>query len=218
VFYLDPRLVPACLPLDPAEITHADLVLASHDHACHLHGPTLSALLEASPRAKLVLPKSAVERARAIGIDYQRMTPTDSGLRVEYFRDGDYIRVYAVPSAHDCLDWTPATGFPYLGYLLRCGSFTLYHAGDGVPYDSLADRLRPYDVTVAMLPIAGERNFRVSQAADLAQSIGARWLVPMHYEAGDDSLSRFVDHLLFHRPEQRFKVFGVGEGWAVPED
>jgi hypothetical protein len=27
-----------------------------------------------------------------------------------------------------------------------------------------------------------------------------------------------VNHLLFHRPEQRFKLFAPGEGWTVPED
>ena len=41
------------------------------------------------------------------------MTTTDSGLRIEYFKDNLYARVYAVPSAHPQLDWTPAGGYPY---------------------------------------------------------------------------------------------------------
>src|SRR5487761_694597 len=72
----------------------------------------------------------------------------------------------------------------------------------------LADRLRPFNVNVALLPIGG-RNFSVGEAAQLAADIGATWLVPMHYGTFDDNgeESGFVAHLLGHRPEQAFKVF-----------
>jgi L-ascorbate metabolism protein UlaG (beta-lactamase superfamily) len=217
IFYIDPRLDGAA-PLDPADVNHADLVLASHDHPSHLHASTIPAILAASPRAKLVLPKAAAARAHSIGVSDHRMTTTDSGLRVEYFKDGDYVRFYAIPSAHGQLDYQPGDGYPYLGYLIRGGSCTIYHAGDCVPYDGLADRLRPFNVTVAILPVAGRANFTIDQAAQLAADIGARWLVPMHYSPQEDTAARFLDHLLFHRPEQRFKIFDHGEGWPVPED
>jgi L-ascorbate metabolism protein UlaG (beta-lactamase superfamily) len=198
------------------------MVLATHPHPGHLDAAALAGMLAASPQAKLVLPKSAAEQARAAGIDYARMTTTDSGLRVEYFKNGAYSRVYAVPSAHPRLDATPIGGFPYLGYLIRTGGMTIYHAGDCVPYEGLADRLRPYRVTVALLPISGPpANFGVEQASELASEIGARWLVPMHYgtfEGQPTGADHFVSHMLFQRPEQRFKVFQCGEGWAVPED
>ena len=92
--------------------------------------------------------------------------------------------------------------------------------GSHILYDGLAQRLKPYNVTVALLPIAG-RNFSVQEAAQLAEDIGARWLVPMHYgtfssDAGE--INRFIEHMLGHRPEQRFKVFQCGEKWIVPED
>lgn len=223
IFYLDPLLSnqhgrPMASPLSPAEVSHADLILCSHPHPGHLDPDAVAGILAASKRAKLVLPKSAAEHARSIGIEYHRMTTTDSDLRVEYFKHGVYARVYAVPSAHPELSWTPMGGYPCLGYLIRCGGYTFYHAGDGVPYQELAARLKPYNVTVAMLPIGGNGNFTVEQAAQLAEEIGARWLVPMHYAAvdEDDAIQRFIDHMLFHRPEQRFKVFECGEGWQIP--
>ena len=148
------------------------------------------------------------------------MTTTDADLRVEYFKDGHYGRVYAVPSAHERLDWTPVGGYPYLGYLIRFGRETIYHAGDCVMYDELVQRLKPYNVTVALLPIAG-RNFSVQDAAQLAEDIGARWLVPMHYGtfSGDvGNVNRFIEHMLGHRPEQRFKIFQCGEKWTVPDE
>jgi len=106
VFYIDPCLS-RTRTLDPTHATNADLILCTHAHAGHMDPGTLPAMLKASPRAKVVLPKSAAEHAVSMGIPYERMTTTDSDLRVEYFKDGLYGRVYAVPSAHPELNWTP---------------------------------------------------------------------------------------------------------------
>jgi len=214
IFYVDPHLSGLQSPLDPAMVHHADMILCTHAHASHLDLRTVQAILAASPRAKVVIPKSAAEHAHAMGIDYQRMTTTDSDLRVEYFKNGMYARVYAVPSAHPQLDHTPLGGYPYLGYLVRCGDVTIYHAGDCVPYETLAQRLKPYNVTVALLPISGP-NFTAEEAAQLASEIGAEWLVPMHYSA-PEPLEHFTHQMLFFRPSQRFKTFECGEGWQIP--
>ena len=172
-------------------------------------------MLKRSKTAKLILPKSAADKAHDAGIPYPRMTTTDADLRVEYFKDNLYARIYAVPSAHPQLDRTALGGYPYLGYLIRFGRWTIYHAGDCVPYDMLVERLRPYNVSVALLPVGG-KNFSVSEAAQLAEDIGAKWLVPMHYESGQEN--DFVTHMLGQRPHQQFKVFQVGEKWTVPEE
>ncbi len=212
IFYIDPYLT-GSLICAPEQIHHASMVLCTHGHPGHMDAATLRPLLESSPGAKLLLPKSAAAHAHSLGISYQRMTTTDAGLRVEYFQTGDYIRIYSVPSAHPELEWTAIGGYPYLGYLIRCGGCTIYHAGDCVPYPDLAMRLRPYNVDVALLPVSGGVNFSVEQAAQLAEDIEASWLVPMHYGSADP----FLDHMLFHRPSQRFKLFTAGEGWQVPD-
>ncbi|MBK5293043.1 MAG: MBL fold metallo-hydrolase [Acidobacteriia bacterium] len=211
IFYIDPYLTGSPL-IPPTHIHHASMVLSTHAHAGHMDAATLLPLLDGSPNAKLLLPKSAAGHAHSLGISYQRMTTTDAGLRVEYFQTGDYIRIYSVPSAHPELEWTAIGGYPYLGYLIRCGGCTIYHAGDGVPYPDLAMHLRPYNVDVALLPVSGSANFHADQAAQLAEDIEASWIVPMHYDSPD----AFLDHMLFHRPSQRFKIFTAGEGWQVP--
>ncbi len=221
IVYVDPllsagrgeRLVAP--PFAGGEVAHAGLVLCTHAHAGHMDPETVPAMLAASRRAKVVMPLSAAAHAHGLGIPYQRMVTTNADLRVEYLDD----RIYAAPSAHRALDWTPQGGYPYLGYLVRFGSCTIYHAGDGVPYERLAARLLPYNVTVALVPIGGEGNFSIREAAQLAGQIGAEWLVPMHYDmfAGCRvEIDRFVDHLLGQHPAQRFKVFECGEGWSVP--
>jgi L-ascorbate 6-phosphate lactonase len=228
-FYIDPCFsTPAnrCRisepPLTGAQVRHADLILATHDHPSHLDATSLIPMLAASKTAKLVLPKSAASHAHAEGIPYERMTTTDADLRIEYFKDNLYGRVYAIPSAHPHLDWAPGQGYPYLGYLIRFGRWTIYHAGDCVVYEGLVNRLRPFNVSVALLPVDGS-SFSVGEAAQLASDIGAGWVVPMHYgtfAAGPDSdeAGQFISHMLGQRPDQPFKVFECGEKWTVPED
>jgi len=205
-------------PLAAADIRHADMIFATHAHPGHLDAPSIGPILEVCRSAKLVLPKSAADSAHAAGIPYPRMTTTDSGLRIEYFKDNLYGRVYAVPSAHPRLEWTSTGGYPYLGYLIRFGRWTIYHAGDCVPYPELVAHLRPFNVSVALLPIGGN-NFSVSEAAQLAADIEARWVIPMHYQTfEEDREADFVTHMLGHRPAQKFKVLHCGEKWTVPEE
>src|SRR5258708_1897337 len=168
---------------------------------------------------RVVRPESAAGHAFSIGIPYERMTTTDSDLRVEYFKSGLYARIYSAPSAHPSLDWTPLGGYPNLGYIIRFGDVNIYHAGDCRLYQGIADRLRPYAVSVSMLPIDGSGNFDAAEAAQLAEDIGARWLVPMHYgtfEGQNGDAALFIDHMLGFRPSTGFKVFEPGERWIVP--
>ncbi len=224
VFYVDPflstredRLQPPIV--DPAHVHHAQMILSTQASSTHMDVVALRAMLAASPDAKLVLPKSSAEYAKSNGIGYERMTTTDNGLRVEYFGMGDYMRVYAVPSARPALDHTAAGGYPYLGYLIRAGNCTIYHSGDCVPYEDLAQRLRPYNVTVALLGISGPPdNFTPTQAVDLATEIGAKWLVPMHYGMFAETKANPMEVVGFAKPPLRVKVLEQGEAWEVPED
>ena len=109
-FYVDPYFSRSGALLSGSDVKHADMILATHGHPGHLDSPSVVPMLEGSKRAKIVLPKSAAEHAHAGGIAYPRMTTTDSDLRIEYFKDNLYGRIYSVPSAHPHLDWTPAGG------------------------------------------------------------------------------------------------------------
>ena len=70
IIYIDPLLSNApgrliASPIAPADITHAGLILSTHAHPGHLDPATVPAMLAASPRAKLVIPKSVAEIGRA---------------------------------------------------------------------------------------------------------------------------------------------------------
>ncbi len=196
------------------------MILCTHAHPTHMDPATLPAMLKASPRAQVVLPKSTAEHACSIGIpmrshDHHRFRSA-RGVFQERACTGVFTRF--LPRIPD-LNWTPLGGYPHLGYLIRFGAWTIYHAGDCQWYDGIVDRLRPYNVTVALLPIEDAGNFDIAQAAQLAEDIRARWLIPMHYGAFIDGaviVNRFVDHMLGFRPSVGFKVFECGERWIIP--
>ena len=169
--------------VDPARLDFVDVVTASHAHTDHLDPDTLRAL----PQAELVAPAAhrdlAIERAgrTPIGID-----------------DGETVEVAgftitAVPAAHEEIERDAAGRMLHLGYVIRCGPFAIYHAGDTVRYDGMAQHVReaarPGGVDLALLPINGrapERrvagNLDGEEAAALASELGARLAVPMHFE------------------------------------
>ena len=67
--------------------------------------------------------------------------------------------------------------------------FTVYHSGDTVLYDGLVEKLRPFKIDLTLLPINGrapERrvagNLWGREAAWLAKEIGAKLVVPCHYD------------------------------------
>jgi L-ascorbate metabolism protein UlaG (beta-lactamase superfamily) len=162
--------------IEPERLGFVDVVTASHAHTDHLDPDTLRAL-----DADLVAPKAhrdlATQRAgRApIGID--------DGETVELAG----FSITAVPAAHEAIERDDAGRMLHLGYIVRCGPFTLYHAGDTILYERMAERIGAVDV--ALLPINGsapERrvagNLNGEEAAALAHEIGARLAVPMHFE------------------------------------
>lgn len=213
-------------PVRGQEITHADIVLCTHGHSDHLDPGTVPALLGASPQARLVLPKALVAKAQSMGVTPERMRPTDAGERIEVRKGGDACEVHVIPSAHEELNRVPESGYPCLGYVIRCDDCVIYHSGDCVLYEGQVEILKPFGVTVALLPVNGRDpnrgvpgNFDIEEAARLAAGIGARWIVPMHYDMftfNTVDVSRFTEHMRAQHPEQRSKVLQCGERWETP--
>jgi L-ascorbate metabolism protein UlaG (beta-lactamase superfamily) len=168
------------LVIEPERLGFVDVVTSSHAHTDHLDGETLRALGDVPVVAPEAHRSLVVERAgrEPVGID-----------------DGETVSVggfdiTAVPAAHEQIERDEEGRMLHLGYVVRCGPFALYHAGDTIPYDGMTERVSAVSaIDVALLPINGrlpERrvtgNLWGDEAAELASAIGARLAIPMHFE------------------------------------
>ena len=121
----------------------------------------------------------------AIGLPAHRCSGIDAGEVVE--RAG--FRVRAVPSAHEGLDTDESGRHLYLGYVIEAEGLRLYHSGDSLAYDGLAEQLGPKPFDVLFLPINGRDpargvpgNMTAAEAVDLAARVRPRFVVPHHYD------------------------------------
>jgi L-ascorbate metabolism protein UlaG (beta-lactamase superfamily) len=170
--------------IDPAQLDFVDVVTSSHNHTDHLDAETLVPLLRVNPAMTMVVPE--VNRqfvAERLNVAPARLRGIRIGIGEAIQVAEGAFQIEAVPAAHEALEEQ------FVGYVVRCGPWTIYHSGDTLVYDGLAERLRPLGVDVALLPINGrapERrvagNMNANEAAALAHAIGARTVIPCHYE------------------------------------
>jgi len=178
------------LVVDPARLDFIDVATSTHNHTDHLDGETLAALMRVNPDMKLIIP----EANRAFVADRLKCNANwpvglVDGASVEIAG----FTIHAIPAAHEGLDTDDAGRNVYLGYVVEFGDgvakHCVYHSGDTVRYDGMADKLARFDIDVAILPINGslaERrvsgNLWGDEAARLAMDIGATCVVPCHFE------------------------------------
>ena len=142
------------LVIDPARFSMADIAASTHNHTDHLDAETLRPILAANPSLKLVV----AEANRAFVADRLKIDPAipigvDDGTSVEI----SGIRLSGIASAHETVERDEHGRAKYLGYVLEFGGWTIYHSGDTVRYEGMAEKLRPFRTDVALLPINGCR-------------------------------------------------------------
>ena len=172
--------------IDPHLLRRIDVVTSSHNHTDHLDAETLSAVWQANPAAALVIPeanRSFVAERLGSGAALSQGLSDGQSLTL------GGITIHAVPAAHNDIDRDEQGRCRYLGYVVRLGGVTIYHSGDTLRYPGMAELLRPLAIDVALLPINGNRperrvagNLRGDEAAQLAHDMGARLVIPCHYD------------------------------------
>ena len=170
----------------PGRLAFIDVATSSHNHTDHLDAETLGPLLSVNPGMRLVIPEAnRAFVADRLGCDLS--FPDGLG-------DGGSARLGAfhfrgIAAAHEDLETDALGRHRFLGYVVHFGPWAVYHSGDTVLYDGLAERVAPFGVDVAFLPINGRApgrrvagNLDGRGAAGLAKAIGAGLVIPCHYE------------------------------------
>ncbi|HEY6120587.1 MAG TPA: MBL fold metallo-hydrolase [Pyrinomonadaceae bacterium] len=206
------------LAIDPSRLSFVDMVTSTHNHTDHLDADTLCPILAANPRVKLVIAEAnRVFVADRLKIDASYAIGLDDGTSIEI----SGIRFFGVASAHEALEYDERGHAKFLGYVLQLGDWTIYHSGDTVRYEGMVEKLRPFKVDVALLPINGrapERrvpgNLFGREAAQLARDIDAKLVIPCHFdmfEFNTASPDEFINEC--QKLGQPFKVLRCGEQW-----
>lgn len=217
VIYMDPflsdlegREVPPML--SPGDITNANIVMGSHDHADHIDRAVWPEIATASPDARFVVPDILVDDvSQGTGIPRDRFIGLDDAKSVEI----DGITITGIASAHEFLDQELETGrYPYLGFVIEANDCAIYHSGDCCIYEGLLTKLKHWDFDAIFLPINGRDakryaegcigNMTYQEAADLAGTLAPRITVPAHFDmfamnAEDPQL--FVSYMEVKYPE-----------------
>lgn len=205
----------------PELLTGIDVVTSSHNHTDHLDAETLKPLMRSNPKMALVIPEAnRAFVANRLGISVSEPVGLDDGAELNV---GGFA-FHGIAAAHNTIDRDPNGHCHFLGYIIRADGWTLYHSGDTLRYPGHAETLRGFAIDVAFLPINGNQperrvagNLDGREAAQLAHDIGARWVVPCHYEmfefntASTDEFAAECERL-----GQRHRVLRAGEGWSVP--
>lgn len=205
----------------PERLDFIDAVTSSHNHTDHLDAETLAPLMRANSALRMVVPEAnRAFAAERLGCDPCRFIGLDDGTSAEV---ADF-RLTGVPSAHETVERDEAGRCRFLGYIVRFGSWTVYHSGDTVLYPGMAERLAKFHIDVALLPVNGTKperrvagNLDGREAAQLARDAGAGLAIPCHYEMFEFNTASpelFAAHAA--RIRQPFRVLRCGGRYDHP--
>lgn len=224
--------------VNPGELGRAlatwPIITSSHAHTDHLDAETLRPFLDACGIASLVTAKANVQLSMERSAATSRQVPP----RFIALDDGDCyssraLGISAIASAHDQIDRDEQRRCKYLGYVfdLRISdgqvtgdhvdrtpgpsAYRIYHSGDTVAYEGLAERVRELGpIDLAILPINGKvGNMGGNDAARLAKEIGAKRVIPCHYDMFEFNTADPKDEFIpaCERIRQPYRVLQLGE-------
>jgi L-ascorbate metabolism protein UlaG (beta-lactamase superfamily) len=203
----------------PERLDFIDVVTSSHNHTDHLDKETLEPLMRVNPRLQLVAPEANrgfVADRLEIAADYPR------GMNAGETKQLGVFQITGVAAAHPELAKDEWGQHKFLGYVVQCGDFRIYHSGDTLLYEGMEAQLGCFEVDVALLPINGDHperrvagNLNGREAATLAKGIGAGVAIPCHYEmfefntASPEEFIRRAEEL-----QQPYRILRAGERWS----
>ncbi|MCE7005332.1 MBL fold metallo-hydrolase [Kibdelosporangium philippinense] len=179
------------------EVRHLDAILITHQHPDHLDVPRLAELMEANPKAQLIVDSASAQDVVKAGLTARTVKPG------ERFKIGT-TQVNAVGGNHAIIH--PEIPVPpNVGYVLADGAF--YHPGDSF--------FRPeQSIDVLGMPTSAPWQ-KLSEAVDFLRIMKARVAIPIHeaiVAVPQMYYSRFAE---LGPKETEVRVLTAGEATAV---
>jgi L-ascorbate metabolism protein UlaG (beta-lactamase superfamily) len=181
--YIDPYILE---PVELRKLPKADLVIFTHGHFDH--GVLMAGKLFEMWRCKFLGPRPLIAWMHR---KYRRVIPRDAYSWINAMDTTTFkgIPITAVPSYYPLnrlgktlltlFSRSSAPGKPVYGYYID----GYYHSGDTVYAPVIPESLKGMKVHTACLPIGGKyATASPAEALKLAEEIGARRLVPLHWQ------------------------------------
>lgn len=205
----------------PDQLTCLNLVLVTQGGGDHFDPQSVTALLEASSEALLVLPSGLADMAADdLGVADERLVPMRAG---EFFERAG-ITVHALGRAD--VD-EPRR----LQYVLTADAGSVYLAGDMLPRPGQAEAVTPFGPAIAFLPISGRGaslqalglpgTMTPIEAARLADELGVQVVVPQHYDMfalHSADPCAFREFCKEHYPRLKVRILEPGARWIYPPE
>ena len=208
--------------VNPLSLNFIEVVTSSHNHTDHLDAATLIPLIKVNPKMKFIVPRANLKFVcERLQCPHEYPTGINDGESVSL---GSFT-FHGVPAAHNDLDRDDAGNCRYMGYVIEFGPWSVYHSGDTLWYQGMEEVLKPFKIDLALLPINGNKperrvagNLNEAQAAELAKAVGARMVVPCHYEMFTFNTADPNDfRAAAKKLNQPFQVLRCGEPWSSAE-
>lgn len=202
--------------VDPNFLKNILIVTSSHNHTDHLDAETLMPVLKNNAGIKFIIPEGNREFV-AERVKCEKNFPI--GLNAGRSVTVDEFTFHGIPAKHNEVERDENGNCRFMGYVISFGKYNIYHSGDTLWFDEMIDLLKPFKVDAAILPINGNDasrkvagNLNGDEAARLAKAIGARFVVPCHYDMFTFNTADVSDFVkAAEKIQQPYKVLTGGE-------
>jgi len=174
------------LVVQPELWKNISVVTSSHIHTDHLDAETLIPILKNNPNIKFIIPeanRAFVANRVQCDIDFP------IGMNEGFKHTVDGFTFIGIPAKHNELARDENGNCKFMGFIIQFGKYSIYHSGDTLWFDGMAELLKPFNVDVAILPINGNKperkvagNLDCQEAVALGTAISADVVIPCHYD------------------------------------
>jgi L-ascorbate metabolism protein UlaG (beta-lactamase superfamily) len=205
--------------VDPELLRNINAVSSSHNHTDHLDGETLIPLIKNNPGISFIIPEAnrvfVAERVKC-NIDFPLGLNDNKSITVGHFT------FHGIPAKHNEIERDEKGNCKFMGYVIEFGQWKIYHSGDTLWFPEMPELLRPFSVDLALLPINGNDpsrgvagNLDTREAAELANAIGAKCVIPCHYDLFTFNTANINDFVRSAQSiDQPYSVLKHGERWS----
>ena len=195
--------------VDPQAIRRIDAIFCTHHDPDHCHRESLAPLL-ANTEALLVGPRSCMKLFREWGFVMARTVEMQAHEALQ-LKD---LRIWAMP----CNDYFDEAA---VSYVFQSGGVTLFDGGDTLYYSGYIELGRRFSIDVALLNFARNPPGQIyymnhAHVARTAQELGARVLIPKHYDLWEEFRDDPAPLVEMLEPAGiSVEILGQGERFAI---